>query len=147
MSHYLSMNGDQVEQLISRRNVLKQFQDGGEIATEIGADGVYLRFDCACLDALPFCQAQCCALRGTLVFEEEIKNNPELKNFVVADQEFTAYLMARDSDGFCTCLDRSTRKCSIYEQRPDVCRQFHCTLGPHSRGWKLANKVHRQSND
>lgn len=135
-----------LESRIARNNVLKTFEDGGTISIEIGADGAYLRFDCQCLDALPYCFAQCCALRGTLVAKEEIKQNPVLAEFVVEEQEFNAYLMMRDSDGFCTCLDRDTRRCTIYNDRPITCQQFHCTLGAHSRGWKLANQVHRQSN-
>lgn len=34
------------------------------------------------------------------------------------------WVMRRLADGWCSALDRSTMLCSIYAQRPDVCRQF-----------------------
>ena len=32
--------------------------------------------------------------------------------------------MQRDDDGWCTALDRNTLMCTIYENRPLVCREF-----------------------
>lgn len=32
--------------------------------------------------------------------------------------------MARLDDGWCSALDRDTMMCTIYEQRPWVCREF-----------------------
>lgn len=114
----------------------------GEIRMELGADGSYLQFDCDCLDALPYCQAQCCALRGTGVSEEELER---VVYPVDWDSECGFPVLKRDADGFCTCLDRNTRRCGIYEDRPQTCKSFHCTRGVGMRGWKLANSVHRQS--
>lgn len=114
----------------------------GEIAVEQGADGVYLRFDCDCIHALPVCQAQCCGLIGTVVFPEELK---EISFPVDWDNELNQYVLQRGSDGFCRCLDRDTRLCQIYGDRPHTCREFHCTKGASQRGWKLSNRVSRQS--
>jgi Fe-S-cluster containining protein len=33
-------------------------------------------------------------------------------------------VMLRLEDGWCSALDRETFKCSIYENRPWICRQF-----------------------
>jgi uncharacterized protein len=33
------------------------------------------------------------------------------------------FTMARRADGDCTWLDSKTRRCTVYEQRPDTCRQ------------------------
>jgi Fe-S-cluster containining protein len=33
------------------------------------------------------------------------------------------FTMARRADGDCTWLDAQTRRCTVYEQRPDTCRQ------------------------
>lgn len=32
--------------------------------------------------------------------------------------------MLRLEDGWCSALDRETLMCSIYENRPDICRDF-----------------------
>ena len=114
----------------------------GEIAVEQGADGLYLRFDCDCTHALPVCQAQCCGLIGTVVHQEELK---EISFPVEWDDELNQWVLQRASDGFCRCLDRDTRLCHIYSDRPHTCREFHCTRGADQRGWKLSNRVSRQS--
>lgn len=126
--------------LIPRRVVIAKVRSG-EVAIERGADGVYLRFDCDCLDALPYCQAQCCALKGTVVHEfDKVKDE-----FLDIDETMDALVMKRDSDGYCTCLDRDTRLCTINDHKPQTCRAFHCTRGANMRGWKLSNAVYRQS--
>jgi Fe-S-cluster containining protein len=43
--------------------------------------------------------------------------------FVVID-EWGGMIMARLEDGWCAALDRNTLLCSIYEQRPLICRDF-----------------------
>lgn len=115
----------------------------GEIRLEIGADGTYLMFDCDCLDALPYCKAQCCGLRGTTVHPDEYHTE---KYEAEWDEVLEEMVLKRDSDGMCYALDRCTRTCGIYEDRPRVCQDFHCTKGANVRGWKLSNSVHRQSN-
>jgi hypothetical protein len=132
---------------IDRQTILKEFikngEKTGEIRLQLGADGVWLQFDCDCMDALPYCQAQCCALIGTAVMPEELLefNYPV---DVSPDQEIQI-TMQREADGFCKCLNRESRTCNIYENRPDTCKAFHCTRGAGVRGWKLSNRVHRQS--
>lgn len=32
--------------------------------------------------------------------------------------------MARLDDGWCAALDRNTMRCTIYEKRPQICRDF-----------------------
>ncbi len=34
------------------------------------------------------------------------------------------HVMARLDDGWCAALNRDTMLCSIYERRPDVCREY-----------------------
>lgn len=114
----------------------------GQIRTEIGADGIYILFDCDCQDALPFCKASCCGLPGTYVMPHEIPGLNEvaeklLRTIVVYQpQERYAYQMRRDADGFCSCLNRDKRLCEIYDERPKVCQDFHCSKGV-NRGWKF----------
>jgi hypothetical protein len=136
----LKINNLSDQPTVSRRYTLAKVASG-EIAIEQGSDGIFLRFDCDCIDALSVCQAQCCGLRGTTVLPEEL----EVTDFpVYFDEIVGAYVLARSSDGFCACLDRRTRMCAIYDQRPKTCRDFHCTRGADVRGWKIPNKVYRQ---
>lgn len=131
---------------VPHRAVLKSLPSG-EIAIETGADGVWLRFDCDCLDALPYCKAACCGIHGIDVTEEEAKqtltvnDNGKRKTIPLAvltsTSEEDGRGMTRSSDGFCHCLDRTTRLCTIYKDRPETCRDFHCTKGPGVRGWRL----------
>lgn len=129
---------------VPRKSVLVSVPSG-EISIEQGADGAWLRFDCDCTDALPYCFAQCCALRGTLVYEEEAEKKGIPESILEIDEAIDEYVMKRDSDGFCTCLDRRTRLCEIHNRKPNTCANFHCTRGAHMRGWKLSNAVFRQS--
>jgi Fe-S-cluster containining protein len=45
-------------------------------------------------------------------------------NRFIAIDKWGASSMARLDDGWCAALDRDTLMCSIYEQRPWVCRVF-----------------------
>jgi hypothetical protein len=132
---------------VPQRAVLRKVPSG-EIAIETGADGVFLRFDCDCIDALPYCKGACCGLHGIDVTEQELVNVVTVKNDDGSKRKVTLSQLAtkddedgpemlRSSDGFCTCLDRSTRLCRIYKDRPATCRDFHCTRGPSVRGWRL----------
>lgn len=131
---------------VPQRTVLKKVPSG-EIALEIGGDGTWLRFDCDCLDALPYCKAACCGLHGIRVDEHELEKSVTVKHesgvvkttlqqlTVIDDDE---HVMIRGSDGLCTCLSRQTRLCGLYKDRPDTCQSFHCSRGPAARGWRLS---------
>lgn len=132
---------------IPRITVIQEFKGEagevtGQITSQSGADGTWLQFDCDCLDALPVCRSQCCSLKGTFLSEVEAQSG-QYDCFV--DPESGLPQLRRDADGACTYLDRDTKLCSIYDNRPGVCRQFHCTRGAAVRGWKLANIVNRHS--
>lgn len=129
---------------IARKTILAEVSSG-TISIEQGADGAWLRFDCDCIDALPYCFSQCCALRGTLVYEEEAEKKGIPEQVLELDEALDEFVMKRDSDGYCICLDRRTKLCEIHNHKPDTCSKFHCTRGAHMRGWKLSNAVFRQS--
>lgn len=65
------------------------------------------------------CEAICCRLTVVLLPGDE--RVPE---------QYTTYdshglqMMARGEDGWCVALDLNTMRCSIYEQRPGICRKF-----------------------
>lgn len=137
---------------VPHRAVLKSVPSG-EIAIETGADGVWLRFDCDCLDALPYCKAACCGLHGIEVTEEELVTKVTVKGAdgkakvvplsTLAVKGEDGHEMVRSSDSFCACLDRQTRRCNVYRDRPATCRDFHCTRGPEVRGWRLDFNRHQ----
>jgi len=121
-------------EVVPLRTVLKTVPSG-EIAMEVGGDGVYLRFDCDCEDALPYCKAACCALQGTNVSPAEAAAlGPD---FVAQFHGGGDIIMARRSDAYCRQNDPTTRLCLIYPDRPYTCQQFHCSRGPDTRGWQL----------
>ena len=43
--------------------------------------------------------------------------------FTQQDQ-WEGWVMRRLSDGWCAALDRKTMLCTIYEQRPIICREY-----------------------
>jgi len=55
----------------------------------------------------------------------------------VWNPESRCWELRRGSDGYCMLLDRETLLCTIYDHRPRTCREFHCTLAPDTRGWRL----------
>ena len=64
------------------------------------------------------CKASCCKLEVMLITDTGVP-----KNHIKTDQ-WGAETMARLADGWCSALDRSTLRCSIYENRPLICREF-----------------------
>ena len=64
------------------------------------------------------CEACCCRLQVMLLTDTGV---PE--HFIETD-EWGAQTMAQLDDGWCEALDRNTMLCTIYELRPQVCREF-----------------------
>ncbi len=128
--------------IVDRVTILKTVPSGN-IRVESGADGLYMLFDCDCLDAIDVCKAQCCRLRGIGVMQDE---EEKLDQFIEWDGDLGMPVMIRDSDGACCKLDRQTCTCTIYQDRPLTCHKFHCTRGATQRGWKLPNSVRRHSD-
>ena len=73
--------------------------------------------DCASKTAS--CRAYCCSYVFALTQEEAgkgiYKYNPE-----------RPYYMAKDADGYCPYLDRTTFMCGIHDKRPLRCRKYAC---------------------
>lgn len=67
---------------------------------------------CAC------CEACCCRLKVLLITDTGVPGR-----FVEIDER-DGSTMARLDDGWCAALDRDTLLCTIYENRPLVCREF-----------------------
>lgn len=64
------------------------------------------------------CKACCCRLEVMLISDTGV---PE--RFISRDQYGGETMMKLD-DGWCAALDRETYMCTIYENRPWICREF-----------------------
>jgi Fe-S-cluster containining protein len=72
------------------------------------------------------CDAICCRLTVLLMPDDKVPDHYT---------EHTAeglHVMARDEDGWCVAVDSKRMCCSIYEQRPAICRKF-TMAGPYCR--------------
>lgn len=75
--------------------------------------------DVPCARHLPTCRARCCTLMFALTPDEVALG-------VVRYNRDRPYFIARDDDGFCPHLDRTTLACQVWEQRPLRCRRYDC---------------------
>lgn len=64
------------------------------------------------------CDAVCCRLTVVLMPEDKIPAH------LTARTEHGLAVMAHDEDGWCVAVDPLRMCCSIYEQRPGICRKF-----------------------
>ncbi|MBL4631023.1 MAG: YkgJ family cysteine cluster protein [Paraglaciecola sp.] len=64
------------------------------------------------------CQACCCSLEVMLISDTGV---PDQHIYV---DKHGSETMLRLDDGRCSALDRDTLMCSIYENRPWICREF-----------------------
>jgi Fe-S-cluster containining protein len=64
------------------------------------------------------CQACCCRLEVMIISDTGV---PERH---IAVDEWGSETMLRLSDGWCSAMDRETFMCTIYENRPWICREF-----------------------
>lgn len=67
----------------------------------------------------PLCRARCC----TFVFA---LSTQDLDERVLRWDYGSPYHIGRRSDGHCVHNDRETGACTVYEQRPAVCRTYDC---------------------
>lgn len=72
-----------------------------------------------CENRIPLCKAACCRLRVAL-------SRQDLEEGVVRWDLAHPYLIARNAEGYCSHLQSSNCRCSIYEQRPLPCRGYDC---------------------
>jgi Fe-S-cluster containining protein len=71
-----------------------------------------------CENRIHICRAACCALAFPLSVQDI--------NEGVRWSLGKPFLNARGADGYCVHWQQQTSKCSIYEHRPAVCRQYDC---------------------
>lgn len=64
------------------------------------------------------CRACCCRLEVMLITDTGVP-----KEYITEDK-WGGETMLRLDDGWCSAIDRETMLCTIYEQRPWICREF-----------------------
>ena len=64
------------------------------------------------------CDAVCCRLTVVLQPEDGVPSH------LTTHTDAGLHVMARDEEGWCVAIDASRMCCSIYEQRPAICRKF-----------------------
>jgi len=71
--------------------------------------------DISCSD----CKACCCRLEVMLMGEDE-----HVPAELTVRDPWGGWVMRREADGWCAALDRNTMRCTIYELRPLICRDY-----------------------
>jgi uncharacterized protein len=64
------------------------------------------------------CKACCCRLEVLLMGDDDV---PQALS---VEDEWGGWVMRRLADGWCAAVDRATMRCTIYERRPGVCRDY-----------------------
>ena len=64
------------------------------------------------------CEACCCRLEVILLSDTGVPDH------FIARDKWGAMSMARLEDGWCAALDRNTLRCTIYNRRPQICRDL-----------------------
>lgn len=86
------------------------------LSAEVGIDNVDPEFDPSISCAR--CEACCCRLEVMLMGEDDIPSE------LTVEDKWGGAVMRRLEDGWCEALNRGNMKCSIYDQRPGVCRDY-----------------------
>lgn len=73
-----------------------------------------------CAELIPICRARCCTLSVTLSTQD--LNEGELR----WEPARPYRLKQRANDGYCVHSDSDTYGCTMYEQRPSICRSYDC---------------------
>lgn len=72
-----------------------------------------------CENRWPICKGVCCKLWFPLSVQD-------LDERIVKWNYSRPYGIAQREDGYCVHMDRSSLKCTIYENRPLICRTYDC---------------------
>jgi hypothetical protein len=72
-----------------------------------------------CENRLYLCKAACCRLPFAL-------SKQDVQEGIVKWDLGQPYMNARDTDGYCTHLDKCAGRCTVYAQRPIPCRGYDC---------------------
>jgi uncharacterized protein len=100
---------EQARRLVPWDNVGMNTSSDSDDSDDSGADPT---ISCAS------CEACCCRLEVMLMGEDD----PPVQ--LTAQDRWGGWVMRRLEDGWCIAVDRETMRCTIYERRPTVCRDY-----------------------
>lgn len=133
IDYLLEKTGLSQDTLIAYVNKVKmEMKQKGEILNA----GVALRVDgeqdadftpVNCAERMPVCQAICCQLNFALTAKE-------IESGKLKWELGTPYYIRHEKNGFCSHLDTDKRCCSVYEDRPGICKKYSCAKD--TRIWK-----------
>ena len=72
-----------------------------------------------CRGRIQECRAVCCTLTFALTRDEVSKGN-------IKHNQERPFFISRNTDGYCTHLDRSSMECTVWNDRPLRCRRYDC---------------------
>lgn len=64
------------------------------------------------------CEAVCCRLTVVLMPEDRVPT------WLIDEDEHGMAVLAKGDDGWCAALDPNTFACTIYGDRPGICREY-----------------------
>ncbi len=70
--------------------------------------------------------AECCSNLIVLTDEEIKSGDYQMKRAIAPKQKKQFWVLKQGLDLKCVYLDRETSRCSIYENRPESCREWTC---------------------
>jgi len=85
-----------------------------------------------CEERLPICKAVCCKLNFALSADE-------VESGKIKWELGQPYLIRHQQNGYCAHMDGEKKCCSIYQDRPKVCRGYSCAND--QRIWKDFDKM------
>ncbi len=88
--------------------------------TPEGAPGALPPVLVDCAQRYTACRAACCTIYDVYLTEAEVRGGQYRWDLE------RPYRLERRADGSCTYLDSTTRRCTIWERRPTVCRGYSC---------------------
>jgi Fe-S-cluster containining protein len=75
--------------------------------------------DIDCEARIPLCKARCCQMHFNLTRQD-------LDERIVQWDYTRPYVIRRHPDGYCFHNDEKTRGCTVYHNRPAICRTYDC---------------------
>jgi Fe-S-cluster containining protein len=110
------------------RTLLKRVHSG---RIELVWDGAFVRieFNCSCLDALPFCKGMCCRQRVGYSVELEPDEVESFDTRPHPTRPGVRILRTKENRLDCVYLHSEKGTCLIHEEKPKMCRRWHCSPG------------------
>jgi Putative zinc- or iron-chelating domain len=111
------------QKVVSKRLIQKFAEQGlGVVALQDYKENKYtfkeeVKIDCA--NRLHLCRAACCRLELAL-------SRQDIEEGIVKWDLGKPYLIAKDADGYCRHLERTTCRCTVWQNRPIPCRGYDC---------------------